>query len=236
MDDPDRRRVYDKLNAGALRSLGSTIKLGPAKGLRFRGGDTAGYILGMSEPTVQRLLVAHLRPGDVYFDVGTHAGFLALLASRLVGDRGAVHCFEPVAGNVRVLEANLSANAIGNATVHQMALADRDGHTMMSIGSKAITAHFDAGGSERVALARLDALPDLPAPHVIKIDVEGAESQVIAGGAALLERHLPVLVIEIHGDQEQPVRSLLREIGYPEPIVLRDGGMPHLVADRRAAS
>jgi hypothetical protein len=79
-------------------------------------------------------------------------------------------------------------------------------------------------------VARLDSLDDLPAPHVVKIDVEGAETQVLDGAREMLKRARPLLVVEIHGDQETPVRSLLREVGYCDPIMINDGGMPHMVA------
>jgi FkbM family methyltransferase len=222
--------AYDALNLVAQRLLGTRIKTGPARGLVFRGGDTAGYILGFSEPAVQRTLVAHLRPGDVYFDVGTHVGFLALLGSRLVGVRGAVHCFEPVPENVAALQRNLMLNATSNTAVHQVALGDRDGTASMDPTSRNITANFRDDGQVEVEVARLDSMTQLPSPHVVKVDVEGAETQVLNGARGMLARCRPLLVIEIHGEQEQPVRAILDELGYPEPVMIRDGGMPHLVA------
>lgn len=47
---------------------------------------------------------------------------------------------------------------------------------------------------------------------------------------ARFERDHPVLLVEIHGDREQSVRAVLREVGYSEPTMVRDGGMPHLIA------
>jgi FkbM family methyltransferase len=231
MEDPRRRRYYHGLNIGAQHCLGSTIKTGPARGLRFSGGDTAGYILGLSEPVVQRTLVEHLRPGQVYFDVGAHAGFLALLGARVVGPTGKVHCFEPVPANVDTLTRNLTSNKLSNTDVHRIALGEYDGMATMDMDGRNITASLRADGyGEHVRVARLDSLTGLPAPHLIKIDVEGAESSVLRGALELLQRNRPVLVIELHGDEEHSVRSLLSDIYYPEPRVVRDGGMPHLIA------
>lgn len=186
MRGPRRRRVYDALNTGAQRVLGETIKAGPARGMKFRGGDTAGYVLGLSEPAVQEAMVAHLRPGDVYVDVGTHAGFLALLGSRLVGGGGQVHCFEPVSGNVRMLERNVALNAATNIRVHRLALGDRDAMARMDVSSY-ITASLAAGSrGEEVRVARLDSLSGLPTIRLMKIDVEGAESEVLDGARRTL--------------------------------------------------
>ncbi len=147
--------------------------------MRFAGGDTAGYVLGLSEPLVQRTLAAHLRPGDVYFDVGTHAGFFALLGSRLVGERGQVHCFEPVSANVDMLNRNLALNRLTNTRVHKLALGERDARATMSVVANITASLGGEADGEPVRVARLDSLCDLPVPHLIKIDVEGAEAQVL---------------------------------------------------------
>jgi hypothetical protein len=111
MAGPARLRVHGLITGVGQRALGPRIRSGPAVGLRFEGGDTLGYLLGLSEPLVQQALVAHLRVGSVFYDVGSHAGFEALLGCRLVGPEGQVHCFEPVPDNMAILRQNIAANA-----------------------------------------------------------------------------------------------------------------------------
>ncbi len=62
--------------------------------------------LGFYEPIHIRLMTMSyvLKLGDVFFDVGANVGYYSLLASQLVGKLGHVHAFEPIAGNVAVLE------------------------------------------------------------------------------------------------------------------------------------
>jgi FkbM family methyltransferase len=224
--------AYRAANVVVRRLQGSRIRSGPAKGLRFHGGGTAGYVLGISEPLVQDALVRHLEPGGVFYDVGAHAGFMALLAARLVGPAGAVVAFDPIPVNVALFERNVAANR-GTLTSEiralPLALGDRDGRATMSADS-AITAALSDGGDQEVEIARLDSLRGLRPPDVVKIDVEGAELEVLDGARNTLTTHGPVVIVEIHGNREVAVRAALGAVGYTRVELLDDGGMPHLLA------
>ena len=196
--------MYWALNSQLPRVLGNHIRRGPAAGLRFVGGDTIGYLLGVSEPAVQGALVANLRAGAIFFDVGAHAGFHTILACRLVGPTGHVHAFEPLEANIAVLQANLGSNGMSNATVHRVALADTTGEATMAAGPRHITAALSPAGDTVVQVARADDL-QLPPPSLVKIDVEGAETRVLRGMVQILRNHGPTLIIEIHGNERQPV-------------------------------
>jgi FkbM family methyltransferase len=175
---------------------------------------------------VQDALVEHLHRGGVFWDVGAHAGFMAVLADRLVGPDGSVECFEPVAANVAILERNLDANKAPKH-IHQLALADEDGTGTMKIGA-AITASL-ADEGEPVRLARCDSL-EIPAPTLVKIDVEGAECRVLEGMPRLLSEQKPVLVVELHKGTGPRVREQLAAHGYSVQKLADHGGMPHLIA------
>jgi len=202
---------------------------GPARGLAFTGGGTPGYVLGLSERAVQNALSDHLKPGGVFFDVGAHAGFLSVLACRLVGTGGQVHSFEPAPESVTMLRRNLDANGFTNATIHEVALADRDGTAGMSHTKHAITARLADDGDFTVPLARADSL-GLPAPTVVKIDVEGAECLVLEGMTEQLSSSHPVVIVEIHAGNRERVRARLTALGYAVTQLDDDGGMPHLIA------
>lgn len=76
---------------------------------------------------------------------------------------------------------------------------------------------------------RLDSL-GLPGPTVVKIDVEGAEVAALRGMTETLRTHRPVVIVEVHSDQEGRVRQELSRAGYKTVTQLNDGGMPHLLA------
>jgi hypothetical protein len=61
---------------------------------------------GLIEPDVTAYLLALLRLGNSFIDVGAHYGYHSLLAAQLVGPRGNVHAFEPTPSTRRVLMTN----------------------------------------------------------------------------------------------------------------------------------
>jgi FkbM family methyltransferase len=228
--NPALRRVYDAAGLLLQAGLGRVVS-GPARGLHFKGGGHAGYVLGLSERAVQDALVANLRPGGVFWDVGAHAGFLSILGARLAGPGGRVVCFEPVPANVAELRANIDANGFGERVeICELALTDADGTGHMSVEA-GITASLGNGRGDglEVVLARGDSL-DAPAPTVVKIDVEGAECSVLEGMRRLLDEHHPVLIVEIHQGNGPRVREQLERHGYRVEQLADAGGMPHLLA------
>src|SRR5450432_1813635 len=60
------------------------------------------------EPLVRKCLVALLRPGDTFVDIGAHIGFFSMIASSLVGSSGKVYAFEANASLFQALHSNAS--------------------------------------------------------------------------------------------------------------------------------
>jgi FkbM family methyltransferase len=141
-------------------------------------------------------LGALVRPDDLALDIGANAGIYAWQLAR-IGAR--VIAFEPnpaLADQIALL---------GNDRIdlRRVALSDRDGTATLALphndsGLGTLRSDLAGAGDPRfeVSTRRLDGL-DLPRVGFIKIDVEGHEEAVLAGGAALLARDLPVLLIEI---------------------------------------
>lgn len=240
-----RRMARDHL----FRMLGDaprTIDRGVGAGIRISASaSNLGYAMGVSEPAVQEELQRALRPGMVFYDVGANVGFLTLIAARLVGAAGRVVAFEPLAANVQLLERNLELNATGNVSVVARALSAAPGRLRMTVpeSSDSGTQAFldpaaDANGPE-VEVSTLDGVIDelgLRPPDLVKIDVEGAELDVVIGMSETLRTVSPRLLIEIHDHREDPrretaIRDLLVPLGYRmERIGGESGGMPHLLA------
>jgi FkbM family methyltransferase len=215
---PIVKRATDWL-PNLLRNREGRIQKGLGRGLRFNGGESAvGFILGTHDTDVQFALSRLLRPGMVCYDVGANVGFTAVLAARCVGDAGRVVCFEPLSDNARQIRVNADRNGFSQIQVHQVALGGADGEAEFRLSHAPTWGRLaDAGatpeqsGTTRVPVRRLDSLAaseSLPPPQFIKMDVEGAEADVLAGGRAMLAAARPVMVIELHHTYQAVVDAL----------------------------
>ena len=196
--------------ASILSNRTRRISAGPGAGLRIgAAAASADYSLGTNELPVQVALVDALGPGDVFLDVGANVGFFSLLAARLVGPGGGVYAIEPVPTNVRHIEANVRRNAFENVFVIEAAATGEAGTATLLLakhpGGAAIASAGpppDPAGELQVRTVSIDGLVasgQIPAPNVVKIDVEGAELDVLAGMGITLREHRPVLVCEVDG-------------------------------------
>lgn len=201
----------------------ATVHTGPAMGLRIsRAEASADYRLGTNELPVQIAIAAALSPGDVFFDVGANVGFFALLAGRIVGTAGSVHAFEPVPANAARIRANARRNGLANVDVVEVAISDTAGATTLLLaahpGGAAVASAGvppDATGSIQVTTATIDGLVQegrVPPPALVKIDVEGAEAQVLAGMVGTMRHHRPIVVCEIDGGTAAELAAKRTEI------------------------
>lgn len=178
--------------------------------------DTVGrnlYLHGAFEWATTLALRALIRPGDVVVDAGAHIGTYSLLAARLAGPTGRVLAFEPDAGNRALLQRNAGENRASTVTISACGLWSEDAEL-------ALVASPDAGNSGMPSLVRpgdgptvrclaLDGAVD--ACDVMKVDVEGAELQLLRGAHRVLRDQQPSIVIELGDDRPLP---LLRGLGY----------------------
>lgn len=88
--------------------------------------DRSTYFLGRWIDLHNQLFMADLlEPGDTVVDIGAHRGSFALVASRLVGQRGKVVCFDGDPHNAAHLDGDILANGIDNIVVARAGLDDR---------------------------------------------------------------------------------------------------------------
>lgn len=180
----------------------------------------------------ERLLSGLALADKVVYDIGAHTGAYSMFFSRQVGPRGTVVAFEPNPGTFARLRRNLEINRIANVRPLPLALGQEAAQRaiymlpgMPSTASLAPEAHTRL--RRRVAMAEVAALDtvapelNLPPPDFLKIDVEGMETEVLAGATAMLRRWRPDLLIEIHGSgargrqsQADRVALLLTRLGY----------------------
>lgn len=201
------------------------ILQGPMRGRRWiKGAGVSGYWLGTYELEHQKILSGLLREGDVFYDVGAHAGFFSLLASHLVGSSGAVYAFEPLPRNATFLKKHIELNRISNIKLIEAAIADYDGEALFEESESSSMGKVSANGKSRVSVTSLDSLVAggaISPPSVMKIDVEGLQDIVLKGAGGILEKYHPSVLIEAvyEKDNKQNFYSVLTALGYIiEPI------------------
>lgn len=188
----------------ALTAAGERLRVPPD--LRYT--SVATFLLrDWSEPEL-RQLDRFVGPGEVFVDVGANIGLYTLKAARLVGPTGRVIAVEPGAVAGDQLLANVALNGFDQVRLVRGALSDRSGegvlrHVPLGNDPQAYSLLPDpaAPDGERVRTLTLDELCaecGLDRLDCLKIDVEGGEEQVIAGGLSAIERHRPTLIMEVN--------------------------------------
>jgi FkbM family methyltransferase len=167
--------------------------------LRIRLSVVAGNL------RMQRLIDAAAPPGGLVVDVGAHTGYNTLYAAHRVGRHGRVIAVEPTADARAVLQENIAANQLANIIVLACAAGAARGQREFFIrgGTSAVNSLFpdsfyaEVTATTRVTVAPLDELVE-GMPDLVKIDVEGAELDVLAGMKRLLTSPGPQLIVEWH--------------------------------------
>jgi FkbM family methyltransferase len=222
----------------AMRGRDSVIQRGVGTGLRFNcDHGPISYVFGTHEPGVQHAFERLARPGMVVYDIGANLGFYCVILARLVGDSGRVIAFEPLPDNVRWIAHNATLNGFGQIEVRCEALGRSDSEAEFIVSAKSAWGKLASAGPQpadaikriNVMLRSLDSLVSAGAvapPELMKIDVEGAEAEVLNGAAETLRRFRPSLIVDLHGTNA-PVAALLDKCAY-RPIVL---GSPRSILD-----
>lgn len=152
------------------------------------------YVMRRYEPVTLSAFLGSLTPGMVVADVGAHVGYFTVLASRLVGATGRIHAVEPSEENLRYLRENIARNELTNVTVHPVAAGSshrkRAFHITESSDSHGFYNHPYAKTVRTIEVEE-SPLGDLVIDRVdvLKIDVEGAEVEVLAGIETILSRN-----------------------------------------------
>lgn len=172
--------------------------------------DSTGRLLtlGALEPTERDYVRQQLQPGDTFVDIGANRGLFTVVGARRVGPQGHVYAFEPSAREANYLRRNLSLNQLGNVTVVPAAVGARAGRADLivaadgGLNSLARNQHPDqvAESVQPVEVTTLDefvAAQGIDRIHLMKIDVEGGEAEVLRGAAGVLTgAHPPVILCE----------------------------------------
>jgi FkbM family methyltransferase len=232
-----RRMEPGMIGSGLLQA--GRVQVEPRMSLFLDPRDLVPLMIlrtGEWQPEVWQSMSPALGPGGVFFDVGAHIGYFSMKAAPVVGPAGLVVSFEPNPETVKLLRDNVAANHFQNVTVEPIACTDRDetltlyAAPVVNTGASSLSrdnAALDPSNPPRAYTVRGRPIDDvvrelnLTRVDAVKVDVEGAEVQVLQGAIETLKRFHPKLVVEVVPSQlaefhttPEDLRNLLRGAGY----------------------
>ena len=204
----------------------------------------ADYVGGFYEPALQKCLAASLGRGQVFYDIGAHIGFITLVGARLVGPEGRVFAFEADPLNASRISHHAELNSLSQIELVRSAVWSECTSLSFQRDSESSSGNRGSvvGGSQTETLPNIVhvtattvdafALEHLP-PAVIKIDVEGAEIEVMKGADRVLRESRPIVICEIHNvDAAEFVSRWLVDRGYAWDDLEKTDSFPRHISAR----
>lgn len=220
LSPPSAKGVFNRLGRG------TTIQTG----LKFTVGTP--YDIFVISPSWERNLedVFDFKKGVCFLDVGANVGKYTLRAAILVGESGKIVAIEPNKDNFRVLVKNIELNKLRNCIPFNMAASSTDGEVTLFLGPNSARHSIvqDFGkGSYKIRTRALDNVLNetgIEKVDIIKIDVEGAELEVLKGLNMTLKKENPLIIIEVHPlKNKEKIVEYLNDLGYKEELL--DSGL-----------
>ncbi len=201
------RRIFLLITKLVPRGFRIRILTGPLKGIKWIAGAAEGngkglsILLNLSEPHQIKKAVAISSKNKIVFDIGANVGMYSVLYARYCKQ---VYCFEPLPRNLHYLYRILSINHFKNATIVPFAvgehflLANFQEHERHSEGK------ISNSGTQPVVVIDLKTFIEKynVIPHIIKIDVEGAEYDLLKSAKDFINS-IPTLeiMLSVHSDE-----------------------------------
>jgi len=172
------------------------------------------------------------RADAVVLDIGANIGVHAVSLADMVGPRGRVHAFEAQRIVYYMLAGNLALNSIENVFCHHAAVGAAPGRIRIpqfdygrplsfgsvEFGPQQVEPIGQARGNDPARMDHVDVITvdgmGLPAVHLMKIDVEGMELDVLRGAAKTIERDRPLLFVEYLKGDRKALAGWLLAAGY----------------------
>jgi len=202
---------------------------------------------GSLEARNVRQLRTFVKPGSTVIDVGANVGFFTIRFAEWAGEKGCVLAIEPEEANIRRLRHRISRRALDPIVqIIPAAATETPGTVMLAIDPDHPGNHHLAETGAPVEAVTVDSLlaeRACPPVSLIKIDVQGAEQDVIAGAAKTLETFRPALFVEVDlralaamGHSPHTLFERLERHGYRIHRLGNDGPSPPVTPGEVLAS
>lgn len=188
------------------------------------------WLRGYYEPQIHKLIQSILKEGDIFFDVGANVGYFSVIASPIVGHSGKVFAFEPNPIVAQLLFQSIKKQPFSNIELIKKAVTSDGSDVLLKVlknsgFSYTLPKRISAEKSSLVPSVALDDFKVLKCgnncPRLIKVDVEGAEMDVLRGAERTLRYCDTQVLMEIqnwtlqrYGHTVQDVFTYMKELGY----------------------
>jgi FkbM family methyltransferase len=205
------------------------VYFGPLKGYKwiYNSGYSA-YWMGSYESVLVKAFIEAVKSSTVVYDLGAHIGYYTLIASKYIKKGGKVYAFEPFPKNFEKLEIHKKLNLLGNVTIINAAVANNDGVISFSnnsndsantyVADSFMFKNFEHIQVNAVTLDSFIESSQSSQPDLIKMDVEGAELDVLKGATGILEKYHPKIFLSTHNCQNHGIHKkcidFLTNLGY----------------------
>ncbi|HQW12698.1 MAG TPA: FkbM family methyltransferase [Saprospiraceae bacterium] len=202
-----------------------------------------------SEIRLARYLILSLRENDHFLDIGAHFGYFTLLANQLVGVGGQIISIEPSSKSFKLLRQNV--DGLKNIRIYQKAVSNTtepitfyEFPNLHSEYNTSDVTQFENDSWYRqsppvkvtVEATTIDELVKTGSfcPHIIKMDVEGAEYQALQGGINFLCSGSPQVIMEYvepkrKNENHKKSMDLLLSLGYVGHVIQSDGSLQAII-------
>ncbi|MES2417956.1 MAG: FkbM family methyltransferase [Bacteroidota bacterium] len=170
-------------------------------------GITGNIYTGLHEFEEMGFLLHFLRPEDVFFDIGANVGSYTLLASSVCKAKS--FAFEPSPATFNILTQNIALNKLDNLVQLANKGVGKEKGILQFSANEDTTNHVIANDEAsnytiQVPIVPLNDYYPAAKPALIKIDVEGFETEVINGAMNVLQdSNLKAIIIELIGGGER---------------------------------
>ena len=187
-------------------------------------GATGEWYCGLREYEDMGFLLHLLQPGDLFVDVGANIGSYSILAGSCEGVN--VLAIEPIPSTFLKLQKNIKVNELDNkVNAINIGMSDQNGTihftSNLDILNHVLPKNDENLQSIEVNVLRLDNVMNEKNPTVIKIDVEGYESQVLSGAENVINNpSLLAIILELnnsglrYGIEDIDIHKLLLSKGF----------------------
>ena len=224
--------TYIQIIRYVFRKKFITIFGNPLKGYTWSTRYNYEYLTGDYEEkdTLDRFC-SWLREDSVFYDLGANVGYYSFIANQFIS-KGKIYSFEPMPPNIDTFNAHLKLNRkkLINNSINLMpyAVSDKEKEVVFSSSNMSTEGntyvnsalHSNSEKNLRVKCFSVDGLLEqgYPTPDIIKIDVEGAEFDVLRGAEQTIKKYHPKILLATHDCHIPGVRKLcvdyLHQLGY----------------------